>query len=625
MDSDNTLRDLLQEEDMTFFPKYLFLVAALCLAAPGPAAEEKKLEDTDSPAIVETVEVVGNVALNRVVQSVTVHETGPQIPNGQGLKEIFNRTPGFLLLNGGHYGQMAYAFARGAAVNQTLFIIDGVKISDPSSSLGLNLAMISSSLLERAEIVRGPLGSLYGSNAMGGVVNLSTRMHDGVSASAGFGSHGSWQSGVHAAGRFGHWRLSLNADLNRYNDAMQNDEFDNHGAGVRAAYTRGNLEAAVQVFVHTASSGIPSYMGMPSPNRHYDQSSFMAALPVTWTAGKHTQVKLQLSHNTNTYEFNDPDDTWSPFYRNRSQVNEAEVSVTGRFLPGWHFRTGLDAASHTILNQTGDTLDLDNENGGYFSAYAGTNLELGDFLVTLNMRMDKYSDVKAAWSPQLGISFLVTRQIKLRASWGEGFRAPTLPERLNPMWGNPGLNPETSRSLEIGADIYMDRVTLGIVAFDTRYENLIGYSPLTWRYTNLNQAVIRGMEISASFQPAPDLELRTAWTWLHTQDNQYNRQLLRRPEHALSVGFNWTRHRFSLGGEMTYVGKRLDYNELDWIAPVVTSPAFNTFSFHARVALTRQLSVNTRMTNAFNSDYAEVYGYPAPGTRVMAGLSFQTD
>ena len=610
---------------MNRFEKILPLALVLVLAAPCLASKESKEEDSESPALVETVEVIGHVALNRAVQSVTVHdEKVLQVPGSRGLKEIFSNTPGFLVLNGGHYGQMAYSFARGAAVNQTLFIIDGIKLNDPSSSLGLNLTMIPANLLERAEIVRGPLSGLYGSNAMGGVVSLTTRRDEGVSADAGFGNQGSWDAHVHAARNSGHWKLGLTAGLTRFKGDLNNDEFMNRGITARAMFEAGDFETGLQLFVHSAASGIPMYMGLASPNREYNQSSVIAALPITWKVDENTRVSLVFSHNTNIYEFNDPDDTWSPFYKNRSRINEAEASIAGVFLPNWHFRAGLDTAFHTIMNLTNTSAGLDNETSGYISAYAGTDMDLGRVLFTANLRMDKYRDVDTAWSPQLGASILITDQIKLRASWGESFRAPTLPERLNPSWGNPELQPETSRSLEAGADLYLNKLTLGIAVFDTRYKNLIGYSPLTWRYANLNEAVIKGVEVSASFRPVRGLELRSAWTWLDTEDKQYGRQLLRRPRHTLSAGFTWTHSLFTLGGDMIYVGKRLDYNELDWISPVVESPAFNTFSFRAMVPLTCSVAFHARVTNAFNVEYSEIYGYPAPGTRIMAGLRFKT-
>ncbi|HDP94345.1 MAG TPA: TonB-dependent receptor [Candidatus Aminicenantes bacterium] len=610
---------------MKFFAALILGMTITCLAVPGPAMEKTNERSHETQTIVETVEVVGRIPLNRVVQSVTVQEANLQAMGAWGLKDLLNRTPGFLVLNSGHFGQMSYAFARGAAVNQTLFIIDGVKVSDPSSSLGLNFSMIPSLLVERVEIVRGPLGGLYGSSAMGGVVSLTSRRDEGVSAAAGFGSHGTWQTAVHAAGRFGDWQLALNADLNRFNHDLDNDEFNNRGVSARAMFQRGSLEAGLQLFIHSASSGIPTYMGLPAPDRRYDQGSLMAALPITWTRGEHIRIKIQLSHNTNVYEFNDPNDAWAAYFKNRSRINDFDASISGRFTPGWHFRAGLNAAFHTIMNQTGDTADMDDENSGYFSGYAGSNLNLGKLLLTANLRIDKYRDVNAAWSPQVGASFLVTDHFKLRASWGKGFRAPTLPERLNPSWGNPNLKPEASRSLEGGVDLYRKDFNLGIVWFDTRYRDLIGFSPLTWRYANLNEAVIRGLEANLALRPLAELELRAAWTWLHTHDRQYDRQLLRRPEHAVSAGFTWTRPRFTLGGEMVYVGRRLDFNELDWIFPVVEVPAFNTFSFHATVSVTPTLSLEARVTNAFNADYAEIYGYPAPGTRVMAGLRFQTD
>ena len=597
----------------------------IALLLPLGAAENRKPEEDSIQHPTETVEVVGHIPLNRSVQSVTVYDSKQLQEMGRnGLKEILDRTPGFLVLNGGHYGQMAYAFARGAAVNQTLYIIDGVKVTDPSSSLGINLTLMPARMFERVEIVRGPLSGIYGSNAMGGVVSLTTHRDDGVTASAGFGSHGSYEAGIHTGRQFGSWHLSVNANLTRYSDDLENDTFSNNGITAGAMFRRGRVETGIRMFFHSASSGIPLNMGNPSPNREYDQTSMTATIPIAIHVSENTRIRFRFFHNANAYEFRDPDDIWSPFFKNRSRINEAETSISGKLSTFLNYRAGAEASFQSIFNQTGDTPDLDNEKTNYFSGFLSADLDLGSILISTSIRADKYRDIDSAWSPQIGASWLISEHIKVRASWGESFRAPTLPERLNPNWGNPDLEPERSRSLEAGIEIFVKRLTLGVTGFDTSYRQLIGFSPLTNAYTNLSKATIRGLEFDASWRPVDQLELRSAWTWLDTNDLQYDRQLLRRPKHALSAGITWTHPRFTLGGEMVYVGRRLDYNELDWMTPIAESPSFNTFAFNLQVTITRNLAFQARITNAFNTEYQEVFGYPAPGTRVMAGLRFHT-
>ena len=117
------------------------------------------------------------------------------------MKAILNQSPGILVLSAGHPGQFAYTFARGAAVNQMLFLVDGCKLFDPSSSLGGNFSFLSPQVIQKVEIIRGPLSNLYGSNAMGGVVNLITKKSDGLGFSLARGSHGTYEGDFNWGGK----------------------------------------------------------------------------------------------------------------------------------------------------------------------------------------------------------------------------------------------------------------------------------------------------------------------------------------------------------------------------------------------------------------------------------------
>ena len=144
---------------------------------------------------------------------------------------------------------------------------------------------------------------------------------------------------------------------------------------------------------------------------------------------------------------------------------------------------------------------VDHRKTRYFSTFLNADLALDELLVTASIRYDKYRDIDSRVSPQVGFSYLVGDTFKIRGSYAQSFRAPTLPELLNPAWGNPALEPEIGKSFEIGADIYLESLTFSVVYFDSRYENLIGFSPVTWKFANLNQAEISGIECSAGIKP----------------------------------------------------------------------------------------------------------------------------
>ena len=189
------------------------------------------------------------------------------------------------------------------------------------------------------------------------------------------------------------------------------------------------------------------------------------------------------------------------------------------------------------------------------SFYADLQADLDKVLLAGSLRFDKYKGLSGVFSPQLGISFNLSPNIKLRASFSRSFRAPTLPEMLNPYWGNPGLLPETGKSVEAGADLYFASLVCGVTFFDSSYTNLIGFSPLTAKFANINKAEIRGVEVNCAWAIFKHLDWRIAYTYLHTQDIQYERALLRRPRHALATSFLYRNARFTLAAEMTLCGQ----------------------------------------------------------------------
>ena len=167
-----------------------------------PAFTEEKIEEDLFPDKVEYIEVVGNISVSKSIQSITVVEKKKiDSMRLQNLKDILSVSPGVLSLSSGKFGQNTSTFIRGSKNSQILYLIDGVKIRDGSNIGGINLSLIPSFLIDKVEIVRGPLSSLYGSDAMGGVVNIVLNKRKGVRTLFSAGNFGSYQANVSAAGQ----------------------------------------------------------------------------------------------------------------------------------------------------------------------------------------------------------------------------------------------------------------------------------------------------------------------------------------------------------------------------------------------------------------------------------------
>ncbi len=590
-----------------------------CLLFPVLIAEEKGKK----PDVEETVEVIGKVPLVRALQSVSV--LGRELVQGggrDGLKELLNQCPGMLVLNAGNPAQFSYAFARGASVNQMLYLIDGVKLHDPSTSLSGNFSFLSPQLVEKVEVVRGPLSSMYGSSAMGGVVNVITRKKEGTRFSIAGGSHGTWDSQVHFGKQLGAFHVFLNAGLLHYDGHLDNDQVERNNFIIHSGYDRDDFTLGLSLFGSLVEAGIPWNLGMTTPRRGYEQDNFVASLPLGLGLGDRARLDVVASLHWNRYDFRDPDDAWNPQFANKSFLAEAQAKFTTRLLKNVKLVAGADLSMQRIANLENDQVLIPGTSLGVASVYADLQADLGRLLLAGSLRYDGYEGLAGVFSPHFGASLNLTPFLKLRASASRSFRAPTLPEMLNPYWGNAALLPETGRSLEAGVDLYVAALQFGFTAFDSTYRNLIGYSPLTFRFANINRAAVRGAEASLDWEALAGIRCRAAYTYLHTQDIQYGRELLRRPRHVLSAGVSYrAASGITASADVTVVGKRLDYDELLWT--VAENKAFNQVGLMLRLPLGRQVSVFCRVDNALNARYEEVLGYPAPPRRLMLGVAYQ--
>jgi len=579
-------------------------------------------EKKEKPLLEEKIEVIGKVPLTRALQSVTIF-SGKELDylKFAGLKAILNQSPGILVLSAGNPGQFAYTFARGAAVNQMLFLVDGCKLFDPSSSLGGNFSFLSPQVIQKIEIIRGPLSNLYGSNAMGGVVNLITKKSDGLDFSLARGSHDTYEGDFNWGGKKSAFNFSLNGHFLNYSDGLLNDKLQKQGFSFHSAYEKANLNLGIYLFGNLVNSGIPINLGLPTPERHYWQKNLLLSAPFSYRFEEHFDIESKISLHWNQYEFSDPNDTWNSFYANQSFVSALTAKLNALFWDKLKIMAGIDYSLQKIDNQSNDELLLKEAKTNIFSHFLSVNADLNKFLLSASLRLDKYKNLKTVVSPQLGVSFNLLPNLKIRTSYAQSFRAPTLPELLNPYWGNAALVPETGKSLEFGIDFYLQSLAMGITYFDSQYLNLIGYNPITWKFVNINEALSKGIELSVKKALLKHWQWGLAYTYLKTRDMQYNRELLRRPRHTFSSQLTYQSAKFDIFIEMVYVGRRLDYDELVW--SVAENPAFNTFSFVFNFPVTDKITWFLNVSNAFNRHFEEILGYPAPLRRILVGIKYQ--
>ncbi len=662
--------------------------SALCRAALAAALLSVASVARTRPATPPPLEVV--VTANRLPTS--IQRTGSAITiipraelerrNPGSLVDALRAVPGLDITETGGPGAATAIRLRGANAGQTLVLVDGVRVNDPGGASGeFDPAIIAPGLIDRIEVLRGPQSALYGSDAIGGVVNIITRKGRGqptYSLAIEGGSYGTLSAVGSMAGSTGPWsyafsltgartdgfsrygyRIGRLAGANNVNGVpgggLEADGYSRIGGFGRLGYDPGNgfrFDIGViavdtqQQYDAANSRAVPLATAFPDTpafaTRRFLQVS--ANMELDTLDGLLTH-KLQLFANRTDRTFRDvslglsggalrqTSRTLTDFSGDRVG---AEYQATlrlqqfGSLIAGGRLeRETADSFSQNVAPSPGPktrTLAADQLTGSVFALWQWPVTER--FTVSLGGRYDKVSDAGAFPTARVTMAYRIPETgTKLRASLGTGAKAPTLFQRFSPQFGTPDLNPERSVGVDAGIDqdLFDGRVTLSATVFANRFRNLINFvsgppclATQFGCYVNVQRASTSGVELSArAILIEGWLTATGAYTYLHAKDTITNLTLARRPQHSGRLAF-----------QITPTAQWL-------IEPSITmvSGRFSGNNETQRLAPYARLDVYTeyrfdqtwksylRVENVTNARYQEAYNYGTTGRAFYAGLS----
>ena len=549
--------------------------------------------------------------------------------------DVLRNVPGLDVVQNGGLGRQTSVFIRGANSNQTLVLIDGVEANDPSTpGASFDFANLTVDNIERIEILRGAQSSLYGSDAIGGVIQIFTKRGTGKPSadfSAEGGSYGTWKllgntSGSHDALR---WSASashlksagFSAADNRLGNS-EDDGYQNTAISARAGLLVSDnldLDAAVR-FLHS-DTDLDNCGG-----RNCDDPNFTQKTDQLYVRGQGTldlfehfwRQNLRLSYNLNDRRFRDtlePGDTFASDDDFRGEKLKLDWQNT-LSLTDW------DTLIFGITTETEwmDTNQISRQSATINGYYGENRLRLLDrFITTAGIRLDDHDTFgdKLTWRITQAVLIPETNT-KLRGSYGKGFKAPSLFQLFAPAGffgpvGNKNLKPESSTGWDIGVEqsFLGDRVFISATYFHNTFSKLIDFQ-FGSGYKNLDKARSNGVESLLEIRPFNILTLRGTYTYTNTEDNEDN-QLLRRPRHKGS---------FDADLAITENG-HFHVNVL-----MVGSRRFSSFAYREKLdpyvvvnlagsyRVTSNLTLFGRIDNALDMEYSEVPGY---GTSRVAG------
>ncbi len=534
--------------------------------------------------------------------------------------EVLRSVPGVDLVRSGCDGSVTFAELRGANSTQTLVLVDGQRLNSPYFP-GYDLSSLTTENVERIEIVRGPFSSLYGSDALGGVIQIFTRpaapgLAGKATAEAGdagqragsvFASYGSETLGVSGSyrdGRVGADRV--NSDWREQNGALRIE-------GRLAGGARIALEGAIE----ESDVGVPGPVGRQTPHARYGSRQERLSLPVSFSPAEGHEATLLVADVVARPRFADPDS----FFSAQTDARSLQGRASDTWTSGANRLTGFVSFERGRVN---DGSNFGPSLEGQHTTIWGTGFEdswkfAGGFTATAGLRYDDHSQFGAAWSPRATVSWLSSDSLwKLRVSGGSAFRAPTVGELYYPFSGNPGLKPEHSNSYELGVERYVPGGRIEASIFWNDFRDLIVFDFATSLNLNVGRARTRGVEVALRQDLTRALSADAGYTYLDAQDRGSGLALIRRPRHRAFLGAVWQPiERLSLAPRATFVGTRPDSDALTGAR--VESPSFLRLDLFARYSLGR-LAPYARLENLADRQYQEVNGYPAPRRRFAAGL-----
>ena len=558
-------------------------------------------------------------------------------------------------------GGLTSVFMRGANSDQTLVLIDGVIVNDPSDfNRGFDFANLTTDNIDRIEVLLGPQSVLYGSDAMGGVINLITRRGQGapqalftleggsyatyrgmanVSGSSdlvnySFGASHSQTAGFSSAARW---------DGNHERDGNRNDTFSGRiGMTPVSWFDLDVVARGTSSQTDIDNGGGP---GQDDPNNVLSSDEFLFRVaPRLRLFDNGWEQTLAFSLSThNNHDDNPPNFPGGAYlfdvFRSRMVILDWQHTLRPdqiqTIIVGFSFRQeNADTSSDSFDPAFGPTSTvsvLGNQTTWIRSAYGEYRIHLWDRLtVSGGARVDDLKEFGTHGTYRGTAAYVVEEtDTKFRGTLGTGFKAPTLFELFDPNFGNLNLKPEESTGWDVGFDQGLaGRVVIGSVTyFRNNFTDLIEFDPATFKSVNIGRAGTSGVETAVKFVPAKDLEVRLSYTFTDAKDKDTGDDLLRRARHKAAARADYAvTEKLHVNASYLFVGSRHDTlfgPSPTFTSTPVTLPDYALLNFAVNYKVTEKISVFVRGDNMLNRRYEEDAGFGTAGISGYLGASIE--
>ena len=545
------------------------------------------------------------------------------------ITQVLDTLPTVDVVSYGYLGSTKTVHIRGASNSQVVTLIDGRPISTPRDGVA-DYNQIPLNNIERVEVLKGPASSVYGANAVGGVVNIITKSgKEKMFTELNLKSGSFYTSGMDFANGWkkGNIDYFISTNLIQSNGSRVNSDYkqQNYNLKLGDDINKDNRLTFESGYT-TSKVGTPGQNASENQHLNDRQEQRKDYFDLTWdgTCWEDSKVLAKVYKNLDRIEFIEPLASLSQKFAHQTEVYGADLQLSQIWFEIFRTSIGVDGQENFLNSSTSGKHDYN-----YKAAYAETQLDLFKSLTLKGgARIDDYSNFGNKTSPSASFCWWLFDAVKLHGLAARSFRAPTFNDLYWPRedWdalygpgsggveGNPNLKPETATSYELGVGTFhFGKVETDITYFYNRFKDMINWTmdnTFWWRPTNVDTAVIKGVEANVNFEITKALKANLNYTRLSATNNVTHQWIIYRPRHEYKSSMTYDvtdRLNFYIAGKL--LSKR--YVTTD-------NSRFLKSYFIADTNISYKLAKFATLTmtvyNLFNRNYEEEEGYPMPGT-----------
>lgn len=589
----------------------LAMLAGQLLGAAAIAQNDNSASGELDPLVVTATRSEQNLSDTLTSMAVIERELIER-SQAQSLLELLRLQAGVDIVRSGGPGGQTSVFLRGANSNQVLVLIDGVRVASATSGL-FQFENLPLEQIERIEIVRGPRASVYGSDAIGGVIQIFTRREITPTLRLAYGSDDQYQASA-AAGWSGEraraagslsWRDSNGfsaQNANGFSFDPDDDGFENFAANLNGELVVGRGQ--LQWLALLTDAEVEFDQGIS------DGTQQVYALGYQFGQGDwQHQTRISYNHDELASDFG--------FFTSAFNSERLQYSwlSTVRVDADLKLSAGLDAYKEWAE----DEFNFD-DNRHNIGAFALADWRRAGHAVDASLRVDDDERFGSELTGSLAYGYEFSQAVRIHASYGRGFRAPTFNQLFSPGFGgqfagNPNLEAETSDAFEFGLRWRQQQHRLNLTGFYQQIDDLIDFSGPAFQAVNIAKAEISGVELEYQFAH-PQWLLAVTATLQDPENKSSGTKLLRRPDEKVSVSIDRLFGNGSwLGLEMFYSGKAQDFG--------ATLDDYVLINLRGGWQLAEQWRLEARVDNLFDANYAQAFGFNTRDLAAFVGLRWQ--